>query len=179
MLIPAMSVMKELMNWQRRAQPWRPWAPPPFIPVPLSLIRRETKLAIKKSWTKSWTDRIDCRQTRKFFPRPCAKRSRELFKLQRPAFSRMGRLLTGHDFLRKHEAITSEEPQSKICRLCKSDTESSWHILMECDALGAKRFNALGLHRLTDPPDKFSNFIRWATSEHIAGLEDTDEAGPT
>ena len=91
----------------------------------------------------------------------------------------MGRLLTGHDFLRKHEAITSEELQSNVCRLCKVDTESSWHILMECDALGAKRFNALNQHRLADPPDKFSNFIRWATSEHIAGLEDTDEAGPT
>ena len=130
-----------------------------FLPVPLNLVKGEIKAAMRKTWTRRWQRTTECRQTRQFFPEPNKRRAAQLFKESRPTFGRMVRLLTGHDFLRKHQGVTGLNQGSTKCRWCHNYVESSWHILMECGALSAERFKQLDSYLLPAIPGSMKKFI--------------------
>ena len=56
-------------------------------------------------------------------------------------------LLTGHCPLRRHITITGVK-NDPTCRDCHDDEEAAVHILYECEAYSAYRFEHLGRHLL-------------------------------
>ena len=71
-----------------------------------------------------------------FFPFTSPRLAKKLLKLDRLKLSVMVQLITGHNFLNRHNAIVElgeADPEMSACRFCHQDEESSFHILAECD----------------------------------------------
>ncbi len=122
--------------------------------VPSSMIKRSLKGKFTKKWNDLWQARIDCRQTKQWFPTVNPHKSFKLLQLDRTLFSHMVQLITGHNFLKRHESLVNDGDDDE-CRLCLEDQETSYHVFAECPALAGIRRTVLGdifradLHSLT------------------------------
>ncbi len=76
--------------------------------------------------------RLDCRQTKLWFPNPNQKESKNILNLNKNDFGLITRWITGHCFLAWHEAIIKN--QDPICPKCFTDDQTPWHLLKECPA---------------------------------------------
>lgn len=92
--------------------------------------------ALKKltvcNWSEYWANRPDCRQTKLWFPLPDPKKSAEILNLNREDFGLSVRWLTGHCYLKRHQALL--HGGEGICFLCDEADETPWHLLTECPA---------------------------------------------
>ena len=117
---------------------------------PRSLLRKTIQNLIDEEWSKIWTNRKDCRQTKLWFPTINKNLSSQLFRLNRQQFSKYVQLITGHNFLKRHSFLLGES-QDKECRLCLEDEETSSHIIADCPALARIRFGIFGAPFVTFP----------------------------
>ena len=92
-------------------------------------------------WEKQWVDLFQCRQTKHFFEKLDQKLSKDLMKYRRKSYSRMVQLITGHNWLRRHNSIVKNNfpAEDSGCRFCDEDEESSFHILAKCPMFAAQR----------------------------------------
>lgn len=118
---------------------------------------------INKQWVKSW-EKGPYRQSKYFINGPSSVRAVLLLQNGRDLLGRMVRFLTGHAFLRHHNAVifhdTNNPPGDNSCRLCHDIDmdETPHHIITECDRLCNWRASTLGAYVLDDfplwnPPD--------------------------
>ena len=113
------------------------------------------------NWETYWNGRIDCRQTKLWFPAPNPKISKEIMNLNKIDFGLITRWFTGHCFLARHEAlINNEDP---MCNLCFIDEQTPWHLLRECPATNRIRRNI--------PHDKWTAGIILKAIKNITYLE--------
>ncbi len=123
-------------------------------------------------WSATWAQRKDCRQTKQWFPTVDISKSSSLLKLDRTLLSQLVQLITGHNFLKRHEALVSKD-EDNLCRLCEEEEESSYHIITECPALARVRFEILGTTSLVDPSDWSVNqvirLLREASVDDLMG----------
>ena len=75
----------------------------------------------------------------------------------RKSFSALVQFVTGHNFLRSHQAIVDfgigyfpELPQAQ-CRFCQQEEESTYHILVNCNSFAFIRFTVFKCLTLTTP----------------------------
>ena len=72
-------------------------------------------------WSKRWVNLKQCRQTKIWFPTPNKLKAKLLIKENRATFSVVVRWITGHNFLKRHNAIIEPEPHDPKCRFCDLD----------------------------------------------------------
>jgi hypothetical protein len=54
--------------------------------------------------------------------------------------------MTGHCNLRKHLHTMGIFNKNPVCKLCKEEEETTFHIVFECEVLARQRFRLLGLN---------------------------------
>ena len=110
----------------------------------------------QKLWQDRWSSLTYARQTKIWFPYLNKKASHQLLRLKRLDLGLAVQFITGHNRLKKHEAIVNHN-SNYTCRLCLEDVESSWHVIGECPALWRERRNIFsltsGITTLNNPPD--------------------------
>jgi ribonuclease HI len=131
------------------------------IPIaPIHTINEITKFTYA-NWETYWNGRIDCRQTKLWFPAPNPKISKEIMQLNKMDFGLITRWFTGHCFLARHEALIHNEDPT--CNLCFIDEQTPWHLLRECPATNRIRRNI--------PHDKWTTGIILKAIKNITYLE--------
>jgi len=120
-----------------------------------ALLFTQIRQGFKNAWKKEWENRQDCRQTKQWFPTIDATASASLLGQNRAVLSRMVQLLTGHSFLRDHQAKMVKSTELE-CRLCLEEDETSFHIIALCPALAKQRLHSLGTLFLEPPPKMVS-----------------------
>ena len=142
--------------------------PSPYpLPVPQAYINGKIRESQINTWNKRWCSRTDCRQTKEFFPRVEPGMAKKLMQMSRQGLGTLIQLCTGHNYLNYHQNLVHKDPADDLCRLCLEDTEDSWHILMECPALGSIRQQVFGyeifirtVHYPVWDPRKFLTLLR-------------------
>ena len=138
-------------------------------------MKSEFEMATKKLWRIMWNMDPTCRQSKHWFPHgPRPKFAFEILHLPRPICSQIIHFVTGHNFLRRHQAIIDMAELKRIeqkadlegdeefheamepiaaCSLCGKDEESSYHIMTECPVLYSIRISVFGRHDIFPPYD--------------------------
>ena len=116
---------------------------------------------IYKIWTDRWNRLTSCRQTRIFFKKPDRTKTKDLLKLNRSQLSNCVQLITGHNYLNRHNHIIDNTiPNS--CRFCELETGS--HLITSCEVLWLERADAFKNHFLD------ANNPKWAVSGLVSFL---------
>ena len=141
--------------------------PEPDSPkIAKATMKSEIELAARKLWKVMWNMDPSCRQSKMWFPDgPRPGFAFEVLRLPRPICSQIIHFVTGHNFLRRHQAIIDLEELSRlekherlgedeefheamepiaVCSLCGKDEESSFHIMTECPRLATARVGVFG-----------------------------------
>ena len=144
---------------------------------PLSGAKLLVNQAIKSEWRERWYQLKQARQTRIWFPSLNKKASKFLIKQPRKELGLMVQMITGHNFLNRHQSLINSDT-SPTCRLCKEDDESAWHLIGECPMLRGKRWEYLGGPFLDNPPDwspcRLLQFLHKAKISEMNQREDLD-----
>ena len=138
-------------------------------------MKSEIDEAAKKLWKVMWNMEPTCRQSKDWFPDgPRPRFAFEILHLPRPLCSQLIHFVTGHNFLRRHQAIIESEELRRLeqheglgddddfheamdpiatCSLCGKDEESSYHIMTECQKLVMIRMSVFGREDILPPYD--------------------------
>ena len=128
-----------------------------------------------EAWNRIWHARGDCRQTKQWLPSINKLFSKEIILKNRKIYSMFVQLITGHNFLNRHESLVHPD-KDPLCRLCLEEEETSFHVIAECPALCRQRWQVFGLPVSQTIPLKWtlnevSSFLREAS---IADLLDPE-----
>ena len=114
-------------------------------------------------WEDVWSSSLDCRQTKHWFPGPDKSLSHSILKMDRVTFSTAVQILTGHNYLRRHNSLTAPDEFNPACRLCLEEEETSLHIVSQCPALASVRNQVFG--GTSSSPSPLSGLLhRWSAS---------------
>ena len=119
---------------------------------PLSWAKFLVKKAINSEWCDRWYQLNQARQSKIWFPSLNKRASKFLLGQTRENLGLMVQMITGHNFLNRHESLVNPGTDP-TCRLCREEDECAWHLIGECPMLRAKRWEYLGQHFLDSPPD--------------------------
>ena len=114
--------------------------PEPFLPVPGSYIKRQTKLEFEKSWNNRWQNLETCRQTKIWFAEASNKMDKALRHFSRSDLSKLIQFITGHCNLNRHISL-QDKGHSPLCRHCKDSEETPWHLVTSCPSFFSHRRN--------------------------------------
>ena len=147
------------------------------VPPPISWAKSKISQAIEKKWCQNWQNYGKARQTKIWFPGINKKATNSLIKLNRMELGTAIAMLTGHNRLKKHEAIVNQDDKDSLCRFCLEDDESAWHIIGECPALTSVRRDSfqtiLGI--LENPPQwKTTQFLSFLRNAKLAEINKGD-----
>ena len=86
-------------------------------------------------------------------------------------------MITGHNRLKRHEAIISRNEIDSLCRICGEEDESSFHIIGKCPALWKVRADTFQeLRSLRNPPiwevPQFMKFLKMSGISELNKGED-------
>ena len=118
--------------------------------IPESMVKLRFKRAFDIYWQQRWDQRTDCRQTKQWMPRLSKALSFQILGLGRKTISWLVQLITGHNFLKRHEALVNGTADNE-CRFCMEDEETSFHCIAECPALARPRQEIFGTPFQTTP----------------------------
>ena len=123
--------------------------------MPKATVQLELHKLSCKMWRNMWSNEQSCRQTKHWFPEgPIPTFSHSLLRQPRIVFGQLVGLITGHNYLLKHQSVIDvsmarlvfEDPEleaeaqnSKWCGLCNGGEQSTEHILSHCVALAEER----------------------------------------
>ena len=120
-------------------------------------IRADFRKCVVNKWKEWWQNLPTCRQTKHFFPSPNKKLSSQLAKGNRRMYSCIVQLITGHNYMNRHNAIvdgTYPDAEAAQCSKCQKGEESTYHIVTECEAYATQRLSCFKRLEMT-PPYKF------------------------
>ena len=121
---------------------------------------------IMTQWEALWVNSDEYRQTKYFVGIPSKVRAKLLLEIPREPLGRLIRFLTGHAFLRRHNAIVfhglNPPPGDVSCRLCedKYSDETPHHLITECDRFCLWRAETLGGYVLDEYPQWTTRYIQ-------------------
>ena len=135
----------------------------------------DIEMAARRLWKMMWNMEPTCRQTKLWCPNgPRPEFAFEILRLPRPMCSQVIHFVTGHNFLRRHQAIIDSAELQKLeqyeglgedaefhdamepiatCSLCGKQEESSYHIMTECQRLVTTRIGIFGREKILPPYD--------------------------
>jgi ribonuclease HI len=123
------------------------YGPEPFLGVTGGGVRKRVLDMVRRVQERDWLSLPDQRQSRELNRDHTRTRQKELLKLNRGGIRRAVGLLTGHGALRKH-LCTMGVVDDATCRGCGVEDETAFHILCDCEAYAAHRFEHMGGHFL-------------------------------
>ena len=150
--------------------------PSPESPkIAKAVMKSEFQTAADKLWKIMWNMEPTCRQTKDWFPYgPRPSFAFEILHLPKPICSQLIHFVTGHNFLKRHQAIIDAEELRRLeqheglgedvefheamdpvtaCSLCGEDEETSYHIMTECPVLATTRVSVFGKDEILPPYD--------------------------
>jgi len=116
----------------KQASQMRGVGPQPILPIAPNYLRHELANFSSLNWETYWNGRVDCKQTKLWFPKPNFKESQKILNLSKADFGLITRWITGHCFLARHEAIINNTDPT--CNKCFLDDQTPWHLLKDCPA---------------------------------------------
>ena len=141
-----------------------------------AVMHSEINKMATRLWENEWNEVIGCRQTRHWFPTgPRKNFARNIVFRSKIMVGQLVQILTGHTFLKRHQAIIDESERQRIiaandyenadddgnaiidapdptCSRCDAGGEETpLHILTECEALGDLRRAIFGKWELVAP----------------------------
>ena len=133
--------------------------------------------AALKAWNNRWKNYPHCRQTKIWFPKIDLAKSKLLIRSNRTNLGLAIAMITGHNRLKRHEAIVSRDEIDSLCRMCGEEDESSFHIIGECPALWKIRADIFQeLRSLSNPPKwevpQFMKFLKMSGISELNKGED-------
>ena len=146
--------------------------------LPKALLHMEIDKLSTKMWRAQWVNDPACRQTKHWFPEgPVASWTFGLLNLSRVAFGQMIGFLTGHNFLKRHQALidggAEDEDADKWCDFCGGGEQTTEHIVSFCESLAALRQEHLGAafpqHPFTEI--KLASLLSFLRAARIKSLE--------
>ena len=144
-------------------------------PQPVSWAKLLIRQAAYQQWRTLWYTTKSCRQTKIWFPSIDIKSSKLLINLPRMELGLAVQMFTGHNRLSRHENLCNQEV-SPLCRLCKEETETSWHLIGCCPLLYSKRWQVFNTPFLAEPPEwkvyQFLDFLHLAKLSELNKRED-------
>ena len=136
-------------------------------------MKSELDSAAKQLWKIMWNMTPSCRQSKDWFPDgPRPRFAFEILHLPRPICSQVIHFVSGHNFLRRHQALIDSEDLRRleqfeglgededfhaamepiaVCSLCGTDEESSYHIMTVCSKLMHIRMAVFGKEDIRPP----------------------------
>ena len=150
--------------------------PTPDSPsIAKATMKLDLDTAAKKLWKLMWNMDPSCRQSKMWCPHgPRPRFAFEILRLPRLLCSQVIHFVTGHNFLRRHQALIESEELRRIeqktglntdpdfheamepiatCSLCGEKEESSFHIMTECQKLNTTRLGVFGKDEILPPYD--------------------------
>ena len=113
---------------------------PPALPK--ATIHLECRNMVYSIWRDEWAalPPNECRQTKLWFPNgPRPRLSYSILRLPRVACGQMIQFMTGHNFLKRHQAII-DKSDNKACSFCDSgEDETTEHIMSHCNRFATLR----------------------------------------
>ena len=95
-------------------------------------VKSELDLAAKKLWKVMWNMDPSCRQTKDWFPHgPRPGFAFEVLRLPRPICSQIIHFVTGHNFLRRHQAIIDAEDLRRLEQFEGLGDDEEFHEAMD------------------------------------------------
>ena len=122
--------------------------------LPTNLIRNKLREKVVERWNELWKSSSKCRQTKLFIPEINKTQSVDYTKCRRTVFSAAVQFITGHNFLRRHEAIVAyghSNFDTAKCRFCQEAEETTYHMLSKCEPFTLTRMLIWGEEKLTPP----------------------------
>ena len=125
-----------------------------------------------------------CRQTKYFYKSTDKSKTKSLLVYGKEATSRFVRFITGHAFLRKHNAYVKygRKPNQTLpfdeikCRMCGKSTEEPAHIIRECEAFFAERYEVFGcLEWHSDTEWKVDQMMKFLAMPRVTNLEEEQD----
>ena len=156
--------------------------------MPKALLHRELDKLSYKMWAADWVSDPTCRQTKHWFPEgPIPSFSYSLLNQPRIIFGQLVGLVTGHNHLKRHQALVDASlarqmgmdedddfvTPDKWCDLCGGGEQTTDHILSGCDALASLRLDAFGTEEPQKPYSqlKLSSLISFLRETRLTNLE--------
>ena len=132
----------------------------PNVPlVTKNHIREELRKCVVKEWNRHWRNIAPCRQTKLFIPSINKSQATDICSRKRREVSALTQLISGHNRLRRHNALVDlgmSNLEVAKCRFCEEAEETTYHIISECD-----KFARLRMEIFKDPypapPFKFKS----------------------
>ena len=89
----------------------------------------------------------------------------------------MVRWITGHNFLKRHNAIINQETNA-VCRFCELELETSSHLITDCEVLVFKRSEIFLSYFLDkeNPDWNVKALVKLITQSEMKSLEDSSGA---
>merc|ERR1712045_677453 len=79
-----------------------------------------------KLWAEVWNEVIGCRQTRHFFPHgPRPSFYKQLITLPRIIVGQLIQILTGHTYLKRHQAVIDESGRQRVMEALRLNNEDT------------------------------------------------------
>ena len=143
-----------------------PFRVPAFMPCPPeSYYKAQLKRKFSDFWDEQWQRLPTCRQTKQWFPHVSPRHSFDLLRSTRRELSELVQLITGHNFLKRHQALIDKTDDNK-CRLCdEGSEETSFHVMAECPVLAVIRLQIFGAPTLELP-------LSWSKSQLVGFLRE-------
>jgi ribonuclease HI len=142
------------------------------MPLARSAIHKQLEMKTTAAWQKEWDQYSPkARQSRYFLEGPRGGIWKDLSTQERSTVGRCVRFITGHAFLRKHEAVEDENTRYPTadtrCRLCfeEDSEETPHHLITDCPALRQLRMDNFDLRPELD------EYPKWE-ARNLAGFVD-------
>ena len=156
-----------------------------YAPVAMSTIKFKLKVLLTEEWEERWQNLKFHRQSKLFLNTVKFNDWKMLLKYDKNVLGRLVRFVTGHCFLRRHNAIIAsginppprdEQIFPQLCRLCGEEDETAIHIIAECNAFCEWRYSTLDepLLDLFNPGWTVCGLAKFLTNRDIILLEAED-----
>ena len=157
--------------------------------MPKAVLHLQLDRLAAKLWRQDWVEDPTCRQTKHWFPEgPRPAWSFALLNQPRIVFGQLVGFLTGHNHLRRHQAIIDgfmarvmevesddEAAPDKWCDFCGGGEQTTEHVMSFCDKFAQLRLEVFGTHSPTAPytmeVSKVISFLKQARIESLEMYE--------
>ena len=104
------------------------------VPISPCYVKNQVKEVINTMWQADWENYPLARQTKQFFARPDASKTKYILKHGRHKVTRLLNIFTGHNTLNYHASLQNGL-LSDCCRFCNIAQETFYHWITECPRL--------------------------------------------